>query len=107
MLETLLGWLAEGGVHTRGDLATRLGVAESLVDQILDDLVRMGYLCLSQGEGSATAGCDSANHCAGCPLAGGCAGGVIGGRVWALTDKAMRLRHPSPVEATGRGSELP
>jgi len=97
MLETLLGWLAEGGVHTRRELAARLGITEGLVDQMLDDLARMGYLCPIQDDGSPAAACDSASHCAGCPLAGTCAVGVTGGRAWALTDKAKRLRRPSPA----------
>jgi hypothetical protein len=97
MLEELLEWLAEGGVHTRSELAVRLGITESLLDQMLDDLARMGYLCPLQDQGSSTAACDSASHCAGCPLAGACAVSMAGGRTWALTDKAIRFRRPTPA----------
>ncbi len=90
MLERLLELLATGGVHTPGELAARLGVTDGLIDQMLADLSRMGYLrqvgdmACSPSPGAPT------GACGGCSLAGTCAVGKSGGRVWALTGKALR-----------------
>ncbi len=90
MLEQLLGLLATGGVHTPGELAARLGVADGLLDQMLADLSRMGYL-RQAGDMACFPSPDAPpGRCGGCSLAGACAAGQSGGRVWALTDKALR-----------------
>ena len=44
MLDRLLGLLRAGGIYTPDRLASQLGVSEQLVDQMLADLSRMGYL---------------------------------------------------------------
>jgi hypothetical protein len=82
VLQRLLELVAEGGVHGYADLARQLDVGEQLLEQMLQDLVRMG--CLRP----LADGCET--QCAGCPLAKTCA---IGGstRVWALTEKGRRL----------------
>jgi hypothetical protein len=64
VLETLLQILNEGGVHSPADLARRLGVGQGLLEQMLADLERLGYLK------SLPADCPS--HCAGCSLEGRC-----------------------------------
>jgi predicted ArsR family transcriptional regulator len=81
MLERLLSLVGQGGVHSHTDLARQLDVTEELLEQMLQDLARMGYLR------PVADGCEI--QCAGCPLAGTCA---IGGptRVWALTEKGQR-----------------
>ena len=78
MLERLLSLVGQGGVHSYADLARQLDVSEELVEQMLQDLARMGYLR------SVADGCEA--HCADCPLGEACA---IGGptRVWVLTEK--------------------
>ena len=78
MLERLLSLVGRGGVHSYADLARQLDVSEELLEQMLQDLARMGYLR------PVTQGCEA--HCAGCTLEGTCA---IGGptRVWTLTEK--------------------
>ncbi len=78
MLERLLSLVGQGGVHSYTDLARQLDVTEELLEQMLQDLARMGYLR------PVTDGCES--QCANCSLAGAC---TIGGpaRVWTLTDK--------------------
>jgi len=90
VLDRLLGILTAGGIHTPDRLASQLGVSEQLVDQMLADLSRMGYLrsissatyqALPDGETGA---------CADCALAGTCSAGEPEGRVWALTQKAFR-----------------
>jgi len=81
MLRELLQLIAEGGTRTRTELARELGVSEGLVEQMLEDLARMGYLRPVAG------GCDA--HCAACPLAKTCAVGTPT-RIWALTEKGLR-----------------
>ena len=76
--------LAEGGAHTPAQLARQLGVSEGLLEHMLADLVRMGYL-----RSAASSLCQAAPNaystpCAACSRLGACAGG---GRVWALTEK--------------------
>jgi DNA-binding IscR family transcriptional regulator len=80
MLEELLRLVAEGGVHSYEDLTERLAVPEPLLEAMLEDLARLGYL---RAVSDTCTG-----HCAGCPI-GHC--NVTGpGRLWALTDKGMR-----------------
>ncbi|TEU18597.1 MAG: hypothetical protein E3J21_05600 [Anaerolineales bacterium] len=82
MLEHLLSLVGQGGVHSYADLARQLDVSEALLEQMLQDLARMGYLQ------PVADGCET--HCADCPMTGACA---IGGptRVWTLT-----YRKPTP-----------
>jgi len=82
MLEELLQRITRGGTHNLSELARELGVSRELLRQMIEDLVRMGYLRPVADR------CEA--HCAGCPLAGTCA---VGGptRVWALTEKGSRL----------------
>ena len=89
MLNRLLDLLATGGVHTPGELAARLGVTDGLLDQMLADLSRMGYLRQVGGPACSPASGVPAGQCAGCSLAGACTAARPGGRVWALTDKAL------------------
>lgn len=81
MLTELLRRVAQGGVHSTTVLARELGVSEGLLAQMMDDLVRMGYLK------PVDASCGG--KCNACPLAGGCSIGGPGG-VWALTERGMR-----------------
>jgi len=82
MLRELIGVIAEGQAHSQMELARRLGVSEGLVEQMLEDLARMGYL-------EPIAGC--ADQCAACPLARIC---IIGHprRAWVLREKGMRAK---------------
>ena len=74
----LLELVAEGGVHTYGDLARELGVGEALLRPMIEELAQRGYLR------AVADGCGT--QCAGCPLGNACA---LGGpaRVWMLTEK--------------------
>jgi hypothetical protein len=78
MLNRLLELLQAGGTHRVANLARELETTPELVEVMLEDLVRMGYLKLVGGE------CDGG--CAGCSLAGLCATGKDG-RVWALAER--------------------
>jgi predicted ArsR family transcriptional regulator len=85
MLQELLKFLAGGGAHTPESLARELGASRDMVERMLADLARMGYLRDAGG------GC--AAKCAGCPEAGACAVGTPQ-RVWALTDKGRTAASP-------------
>jgi len=76
MLNELLELLQAGGTHLMADLARELDTTPTLVEVMLEDLDRMGYLKRVGGE--------CGGGCGGCPLAGSCAAGS-GGRVWTLT----------------------
>ncbi|MGC8633589.1 MAG: hypothetical protein ACP5VP_02825 [Candidatus Limnocylindrales bacterium] len=87
ILDALLGRLEAGGVRTPADLARELGISPALVDAMILDLERRGYLR------PVTAACDAA--CAGCPLAGTCS--LAGqGRGWTLDRPSLRGRPRSP-----------
>lgn len=80
MLERLLQLVAEGGLHSYQYLGRRLSIAPPMLDVLVEELVRLGYLR------SVANGCSS--HCSDC-AAGGCT--VVGqGRVWTLTEKGAR-----------------
>ncbi len=88
MLERVLSIVAQGGIHTRGELAQRLNVSEELLEQMIEELVRMGYLKPVVG--------DCNDRCAGCPfpqgylrIAAECAIGGAG-RIWTLMGKRVR-----------------
>ncbi len=84
--------LGEGGVHTPAELANRLDVSDRLVEQMLADLSRMGYLrSVSSGTCQTLPnGAGAPEPCGDCPLSGTCAVCEPGGQVWALTQKAFR-----------------
>jgi hypothetical protein len=88
MLERLLDLLRAGGAHRVADLARELNTTPGLVEVMLEDLCRMGYLKRVGGE--------CGGKCAACPMAGLCAAGspstslkAGGGQLWTLTEKAM------------------
>jgi len=95
VLLEVLRIVARGGVHSQRELARQLGVSEGLLGQMLEELVRMGYLK------PVADGCD--DRCATCPLAKTCAIGGPG-RVWALTERGWKAagektggpEHPGP-----------
>ena len=89
MLEELLRLVADGGIHSYADLAEALDVPGALLEQMLDDLARMGYLRRASG------GCPG--YCAHCPQANLCAVGGHG-KIWALTERGSNLakRQSSP-----------
>lgn len=82
--------LATGGVHTPTELASDLGVSESLLEQMLADLSHMGYLRPVSNPTCPTAPNGHSTPCAQCSLSNTCAVTGPGARVWTLTDKALR-----------------
>jgi DNA-binding IscR family transcriptional regulator len=80
VIEQLLEMVAEGGIHSYEELVRRLSVSQPLLEAMLEDLSRLGYLSAVQN------GCGG--HCAGCS-ASGCS--VVGaGHLWILTEKGAR-----------------
>lgn len=78
MLNQLLELLRSGGTHRVADLAHRLDTTPELVEAMLEDLGRMGYIeRLNQ---------ECPGSCQTCPVAGLCAAGSSG-HLWALTEK--------------------
>lgn len=75
MLKTLLERIAQGGTWTVESLADELNITPALVESMLDDLTRRGYLKPVQG------GCSGA--CASCGMATGCIR-QAGRRIWTL-----------------------
>jgi Mn-dependent DtxR family transcriptional regulator len=78
MLSHLLKLLQAGGTHRVVDLARALDTTPELVEVMLDDLGRLGYLERIGGTCGET--------CAGCSMAGLCAAGSSG-QLWTLTKK--------------------
>jgi hypothetical protein len=80
MLAELLRLASEAGLHSPAELADKLGTGRELVDLMLADLVRAGYL--RPLEGCAATACSGCPHTETCspdhPLA------------WVLTEKGAR-----------------
>jgi len=85
VLHRLLYIVSSGGVHNIKELAQQLDVSEGLVESMIDELARMGYLRLL----NAKCGGD----CKGCPVASTCAIGGSG-RVWMLTEAGHKVAQP-------------
>ncbi len=80
MLENLLQLVAEGGVHSYEDLMRRLSVSQPLLEMMLQDLARLGYLRL--------VGDACGEQCEACPV--GCCSATDPGHTWTLTDKGAQ-----------------
>jgi len=82
MLQQLLRILNSGSAHHLRGLAEQMGVSESLLESMLDELVRLGYLQ------RADMGCQC--NCHACSEASTC--GISGaGRLWTLSDAGRRM----------------
>jgi len=80
VIDQLLRFLTEGSALSYDDLARRLSISIPLLEMMLEDLSRLGYLRPVDTE--------CGGHCAGCSI-GSCS--IKGpGRLWALTDKGAR-----------------
>lgn len=80
MIEQLLRFVAEGGVHSYEDLAKRLSVPMPLLEMMLEELSRLDYL--------RPVDRDCGAHCSSCSI-GSCS--ITGpGRLWTLTDKGIK-----------------
>lgn len=82
MLLQVLQALSEGGLYSLHQLATQLDISDELLESMINELVRMGYLrplCLTCNQ-----------HCQHCPEANGCAV-ASSGRAWALAPSGKRI----------------
>jgi DNA-binding Lrp family transcriptional regulator len=83
MLHRLLSLLQEGGTRRITDLARQLDTTPELVEAMLEDLARMGYVKRVASQCSET--------CSACPMSQTCAAGASGqaedgGQIWVLTE---------------------
>jgi predicted ArsR family transcriptional regulator len=83
MLSKLIELLLAGGTHRVSDIAHSLGTTPQLVEAMLEDLTRMGYL--------RQLGTQCEGQCKMCPVAGMCTA-EANGRVWTLTEKGSGER---------------
>ena len=83
LLERLLRLLRDGGMRSTSDLAREMETSPALVEAMLEDLARRGYLRTLEGH--------CTEHCQACPLQAACT--VAGaGRVWSFTGEALEAR---------------
>ena len=85
MLEKLLHLLAEGGLVRVEEMTKRLAVSRPMLEAMIDELVRLGYLRPIQDP--------CAESCAGCPKAHCLMGDA--GHLWGLTEKGAALLQKS------------
>lgn len=90
MLNRLLDLMREGGTHRIRDLADELGATPVLVEVMLGDLARMGYVKRVDAQGCRSS--PRSEACATCPLSGMCAAGMSSreagnGQVWRLAEE--------------------
>lgn len=83
MLEKLITLLHQGGTRTYADLAGELGVNEALLEAMLEDLERLGYV--RHVAGQCLGGCQRCEARELCAIGGQ-------GRIWALTEKGAKGR---------------
>lgn len=83
LLQNMLTALASGEMCTLGDLAEELKVGEPLLEQMLKDLERGGYL-----QTISISGC---GDCTSCPLQERTCKVKGGSRAWFLTEKGRRI----------------
>lgn len=81
LLRDLLGYLSSGRAHTMNELASALGVHEALLEQMLADLERAGYMHMQQAACECSR--EACASCSGCALR-------HQGRIWAITEKGLR-----------------
>ncbi|RPI58252.1 MAG: hypothetical protein EHM56_02270 [Chloroflexi bacterium] len=82
MLEELLRQLGRGGVQSYQDLTGALSISEPLLEAMLENLARLGYLRpVESCRGGACHGCSAGSD--GCSVHGQ-------GRLWSLTERGLR-----------------
>jgi Mn-dependent DtxR family transcriptional regulator len=89
MLEELLRQLGRGGVQSYQDLESALSISEPLLEAMLENLARLGYLRPLEGCGGTCHGCSHGR----CSVQGH-------GRLWSLTERGLR----AAARVTGNGA---
>ena len=80
MLEKLLQLVGEGGIHSYDELAGRLDASRSLVEAMIQDLVRLGYLRPAIDVCGGSPACRASCGLSGCST----------GPLWTLTERGAR-----------------
>ena len=78
MLEKLMHEIRSGGTLQPAKLAARLNISVPLVEMMLEDLERRGFL------NQVTTNCSES--CGGCPMVGDCANHSPQSRIWMLAN---------------------
>jgi hypothetical protein len=81
MMTDLLTMLQAGGTRRVNDLARSLETTPQMVEAMLEEFTRMGYLRQVSGE--------CGGRCGACRLAGICQV-ASGGRLWTLTERGLQ-----------------
>jgi hypothetical protein len=81
MLEQLVKQIQQGGIYSVAALARQFDVSEALVEQMLAELARLGYLRTLDTCGNAA--------CTGCPQSAGC-GTRRPAQTWVYEDPAKK-----------------
>jgi len=82
MLFQLLRVVRSMGAHSLNELAQQLDVSQELIETMIEELARLGYLM------PLAAKCS--DECSRCPVGDMCAIGGSG-RVWVLTETGQRI----------------
>ena len=80
MLEELLAFVAQGGVHSYEDIKRQLSISQHLLEAMLEDLARLGYL---RSTGDSCKGVCTSCSFGSCSITGP-------GRLWSLTEKGNK-----------------
>lgn len=92
MVRQLLQLVARAGTASSAELARALGVSTAMIEAMLQELVRRGYLR------PVAPGCTA---CATCPARAACLFGSAA-RVWALSAKGQELVRHAALRSTWR-----
>lgn len=84
MLSQLLCRLDKGGVQSIQVLAEKINVSQTMIEQMLESLHRMGYI---EKVGDASQNCN--NRCKGCSMSR-CCEGVSKPVMWMITKKGQQ-----------------
>jgi len=94
MLRELLKLIVRGEISSQNEIAQTLGVDGPVLDDMIAQLVTLGYLEDPAAKAEAAGhGCGPKGGCAGCAMAAGCHGGCFKGskgKVWSVTDKGRK-----------------
>ncbi|MBM3190612.1 MAG: hypothetical protein FJZ90_18085 [Chloroflexi bacterium] len=95
LLDDLLRNLIDDEIHTLDELSHEMDISPGLLEQMLQDLERGGYLRAVESS------CEG--RCTDCPQRAACALS-FGGRLWTVTEKGYRTAgapgHGNPAESS-------
>ncbi|GAG56738.1 unnamed protein product [marine sediment metagenome] len=86
MLEEILKIVSKKGSNSLQDIAKKLDISKDLLLQMIEDLERLGYLKLIEGECSAK--CEKCSYINSCVT-------TSYNKIWSLTEKGFKLAEKS------------